>query len=109
MSDRWYIYKDGQALGPMTAAQIRDGLRDGSFDPFDLVSRDGSHVRLELVEVDEIFFNKEVVYGDAPASPTAMPAGPSAPPAIDLASGSGHGGVIRAEAASHARPAELLG
>lgn len=68
LSDRWYIYKDGQSIGPLTAAEIRDALRDGTFDPFDLVSRDGSSVRRELVEVDEIFFNSKVVYDGAAAA-----------------------------------------
>lgn len=65
MSDRWYIFKEGETLGPLTSAQIREGLRDGTFDPFDLVARDGSSVRRELVEVDEIFANSKVVYGEA--------------------------------------------
>ncbi len=75
MSDLWYIYKDGQALGPMTPAEIRTSLRDGSIDPFDLVSRDGSSVRRELVEVDEIFFNSKIVYAEAPAQLPAAAGG----------------------------------
>ncbi len=64
MSDRWYIHQEGQALGPYTAADIREQLREGRIDPFDLVSRDGSSVRRELVEVDEIFATSKVVYAD---------------------------------------------
>jgi hypothetical protein len=55
VSARWFIHKNGQALGPYSSADVRAGLRDGTFDPFDLVSRDGSNLRRELVEVDEVF------------------------------------------------------
>lgn len=67
LSDRWFIIKNGQTVGPLTAEDIRASLRDGSFDPFDLVMRDGSSVRRELVEVDELFQSSPVVY-DASAS-----------------------------------------
>ncbi len=78
LSDRWLIYKDGQALGPFTPEEIRQSLREGSFDPFDLVSREGSSVRRELVEVDELFFTSKVVYAGDQASGQAMSSGPSA-------------------------------
>lgn len=68
MSDRWFIYKDGQALGPFAPEEIRQSLREGTFDPFDLVSREGSSVRRELVEVDELFFTSKVVYAGEQAS-----------------------------------------
>jgi hypothetical protein len=55
MADRWHIYRDGKALGPFNAAEIRKQLRDGDLDPFDLVAREGSPLRRELVEVDELF------------------------------------------------------
>lgn len=61
MEPRFYIFKDGRSLGPMTATEIREGLRDGSFDPFDQVSREGSSVRVDLVEVDEIFVSNRSV------------------------------------------------
>ncbi len=68
MSDRWLIFKDGHALGPFTPEEIRQSLREGTFDPFDLVAREGSSLRRELVEVDELFFTSKVVYADEQAS-----------------------------------------
>ncbi len=64
MSDRWFIFKEGKALGPFTPEEIRASLREGTFDPFDLVTREGSSVRRELVEVDELFFSSKIVYAD---------------------------------------------
>ena len=67
----------------MSPAEIRASLRDGTIDPFDLVARDGSSVRRELVEVDEIFFSSKVVYADSPqqvfAPSKAAPAEGNAP------------------------------
>lgn len=68
MSDLWFIFKNGDTLGPFTAEQIRVSLRDGSFDPFDLVARDGSSVRRELVEVDELFQSSQVSFAVGGAS-----------------------------------------
>jgi hypothetical protein len=95
---RWYIYKEGRSEGPMTAAEIRDGLRDGSFDPFDLVAREGSNVRVELVEVDEIFMNSKVVYGEGAAEARALPPGAAAALGEEL-----EGGAIPAQG-EHTRP-----
>lgn len=53
----------GEQLGPFTAAEIRNGLRDGSMDPFDLVGREGSNLRVEMVEVDEIFVSEPASLG----------------------------------------------
>jgi len=64
LSERWYIFKDERQIGPLTPSDIRRGLREGEFDPFDLVSREGSKLRRELVEVDELFFTSQIVYGD---------------------------------------------
>ena len=72
MSELWNIYKDGRQIGPLTASDIRRGLREGEFDPFDLVAREGSNLRRELVEVDELFFTSQVVYGNDAASSTAQ-------------------------------------
>lgn len=55
MASRWQVFKDGELLGVMTAPEIRQALRDGVIDPFDQVVREGSGLRVELVEVDEIF------------------------------------------------------
>lgn len=81
MSDRWLIFKDGQALGPFTPEEIRQSLREGTFDPFDLVAREGSSVRRELVEVDELFFTTKAVYAGDQAS-GAGPALSAAPVAF---------------------------
>ncbi len=82
MSDRWFIYKDGQALGPFTPEEIRQSLREGTFDPFDLVSREGSAVRRELVDVDELFFTSKVVYGEGEPQPSGANAAVSPPSAF---------------------------
>ena len=55
MADQWRVYREEGVVGPLSAREIREGLRKGTIDPFDLVSRDGSKIRVELVEVDEIF------------------------------------------------------
>ena len=73
MQARWYIQKDGRAIGPMTAAEIRDGLRDGSYDPFDLVTREGRTEKIELVEVDEIFVSNRSDHDKKPDVSTSVP------------------------------------
>ncbi len=51
-------------------------MRDGTVDPFDLVSREGSSVRRELIEVDEIFEQKTVQFGgDVKTSVSSDPIG----------------------------------
>lgn len=62
MSKRWFIYHDDQPSGPYSAAEIRQLLREGSVDPFDFVSLEGSQLKQELVEVDEIFSNENINY-----------------------------------------------
>lgn len=52
---RWKVFKNGNSIGLMSAAEIRQALKDGELDPFDSVSRDGSQIKVEIVEVDEIF------------------------------------------------------
>lgn len=60
MSGLWNIFKgDGQQLGPYSASEIREALRDGSIDPFDQVARIGSKLKQSLVEVDEIFLEAD--------------------------------------------------
>lgn len=60
MAGRWFVHRNDQQLGPYSSGDIRQGLRDGRFDPFDLISREGSHVRIELMEVDEIFMHSQI-------------------------------------------------
>ncbi len=55
MASRWLIHRPNGDLGPYTSEQVRDALRDGHLNPFDKVSRSGSNIRQELIEVDEIF------------------------------------------------------
>ncbi len=62
MTKRWFIYKDDKPTGPYSALEIRQLLREGVVDPFDFVSQDGSQLKLELVEVDEIFSNENISY-----------------------------------------------
>jgi hypothetical protein len=67
LAKRWFIHKDDKPAGPYTGAEIRQLLREGAVDPFDLVSADGSAVKQELVEVDEIFLSENVAYQDKAA------------------------------------------
>jgi hypothetical protein len=56
MAGLWNIYRsDGRQLGPYSASEVREALRDGSIDPFDQVARVGSKLKQSLVEVDQIF------------------------------------------------------
>lgn len=75
MSARWFAFKDDQQIGPMTSAEIRAGLREGRLDPFDLICREGSQIKMELVQVDEIFAESD----SSPMEPTEF-----VPPPEDL-------------------------
>ncbi len=55
MEKRWNVYHRGEFFGQKTAREIREALRQGTLDPFDKVSVEGSNIREELIEVDEIF------------------------------------------------------
>ena len=68
MKDAWYIYKGTGQLGPFTAEAVRQGLREGTIDPFDMVGRDGSSLRREIVEVDELFHTQEPAFADQDAT-----------------------------------------
>lgn len=67
MQKRWFIHKDDKPAGPYSAAAVRQLLREGQVDPFDLVSAEGSSVQQELVEVDEIFASENVGYSSKAA------------------------------------------
>lgn len=87
----------------MTSAEIRQALRDGVVDPFDLVSREGSALKVELVEVDEIFDPRHQepvvpvvpaakpepvpvqpkIAVNAPPQPMVLPSAPPAPTTIE--------------------------
>ena len=60
MPARWKVYRDNQLVGELTSAEIRQRLRDGGLDPFDQVSREGSAVRMEILDVDEIFQESKI-------------------------------------------------
>lgn len=55
MEKRWNVYHGSESLGLMTAKEIREALRHGTLDPFDKVALEGSNIREDLIEVDEIF------------------------------------------------------
>ncbi len=74
MEKRWNVYHGNDYLGLKTAKEIREALRQGTLDPFDKVSREGSNIREDLIEVDEIF--KEGADGPAEnVSSTPAPEG----------------------------------
>lgn len=60
LTARWLIFKNDKTLGPISAEEIRALLREGEIDPFDMVAQEGSSLRRELVEVDEIFAQSNV-------------------------------------------------
>ncbi len=70
MEKRWNVYHGNDYLGLKTAKEIRETLRQGTLDPFDKVSREGSNIREDLIEVDEIFRETN----DAPAPDASAPA-----------------------------------
>ncbi len=51
----WYVHRDDEKIGPLSAAQIREHLRQGLIDPFDKISRLNSNIMQDLLDVDEIF------------------------------------------------------
>ncbi|MEI6399569.1 MAG: hypothetical protein WCO71_12435, partial [Pseudomonadota bacterium] len=55
MAVEWNVHSGAQVFGPWSASRIRDELRAGRIDAFDLVSVVGSSVKRSLVEVDQIF------------------------------------------------------
>ena len=55
MPARWKVYRNNELIGELTSAEIRQRLREGALDPFDQVSREASSVRMEILDVDEIF------------------------------------------------------
>lgn len=55
MEKRWNVYHGNESLGLKTAKEIREALRNGTLDPFDKVALEGSNIREDLIEVDEIF------------------------------------------------------
>lgn len=60
MAARWLIHSRDRTFGPWTAIQVRDELRAGRIDPFDMACKEGSTLKRPLVEVDEIFQSSRV-------------------------------------------------
>jgi hypothetical protein len=74
MEKRWNVYHRGEFFGSKTAREIREALRQGVLDPFDKVSVDGSNIREDLIEVDEIFKETSEQFAKAAANgPIAQP------------------------------------
>lgn len=63
MSQLWFVYSRDKTFGPWSSSEVRDQLRSGNIDPFDMVSSDGSPVKRPLVEVDEIFQSSRIQMG----------------------------------------------
>jgi len=99
MAGRWFVHRNDQQLGPYRADEVRQGLRDGLFDPFDLISREGSHVRVELMEIDEIFMHSQIEY-----MPSVSEQAEARP--LDQAAGGG-GGAFLGGAAAEVNPQRL--
>lgn len=88
---KWEVFKDGKSLGLKTAKEIRQALRDGAIDPFDMVCAEGSTIKSELVEVDEIFNEEdESELADNASNNQAPPDLPSKIIDLDQATGTGH-------------------
>ena len=57
MNARWLVHCGDEALGPWSAEQVREELRAGRIDAFDLVAVEGSAKKRPLIDVDEIFIS----------------------------------------------------
>jgi hypothetical protein len=75
MEKRWNVYHGNDYLGLKTAKEIREALRQGTLDPFDKVSREGSNIREDLIEVDEIFREGAESPAESVPAPSSMPEG----------------------------------
>ncbi|NRA65593.1 MAG: hypothetical protein HRU19_13985 [Pseudobacteriovorax sp.] len=88
---KWEVFKDGKSLGLKTAGEIRQSLREGAIDPFDMVCEEGSTIKSELVEVDEIFNeDADSDSGEASSQEVSPPDLPSRIINLDQATGTGH-------------------
>lgn len=59
MSNRWFVYRESETLGPFDAHEVRAGLRSGDLDPFDKVGLEGSNIQRALLDIDEIFVTED--------------------------------------------------
>lgn len=85
--DRWFVFKDKGQLGPFDARELRDSLRAGVVDPFDLVCKEGASIEIKrpLVEVDEIFQVEDDLGAKQAPAETKTVLTAKASPAQDLA------------------------
>jgi len=90
MTKRWNVHHGNENLGLKTAKEIREALRKGTLDPFDKVSAEGSNIREDLIEVDEIFKESSDEDEDVGAGSGSASASTQVLPA---ASGMGGGGT----------------
>jgi len=90
MAKKWLVHRNDQSFGPWSAAQIREELRKGTVDPFDLVNMEGSPVMRELVEIDEIFYSEDLEYSEvtSPSHGTQSVMLEETPPPTDTNTGS---------------------
>ncbi|MCX6126669.1 MAG: hypothetical protein NTV34_18200 [Proteobacteria bacterium] len=73
MAQRWLVHSRDRILGPWNGPQVRDELRAGRIDPFDMVSQENSSVKRPLVEVDEIFHSSRVQMAEIIQARSAEP------------------------------------
>lgn len=52
---KWVVYRRGEPIGAFTAEEIREELRRGVLKPTDFASAESSMIRLQIIEIDEIF------------------------------------------------------
>lgn len=64
----WIVYSQNSTIGPLTSARLRDMLRSGEIDPFDMVSLEGSAIRVPIVEADQIFETEREISTDTKSS-----------------------------------------
>jgi hypothetical protein len=55
MRVKWIVYSGAETFGPWSASQLREELRMGRIDAFDMVSLDGSSEKMPIYEVHELF------------------------------------------------------
>ncbi len=90
MEKRWNVYHGNDYLGLKTAKEIREALRRGTLDAFDKVSLEGSNIREDLIDVDEIFKETSSVFQEDPngtvvadRNPMQMAVGAQSPVTMD--------------------------
>lgn len=106
MEKRWNVYHGNDYLGLKTAKEIREALRQGTLDPFDKVSREGSNIREDLIEVDEIFREGAESPAESAPSQSAVPEGTVVAERSPLMDAVSVGKSVNTGSKSKPRPAE---